>query len=55
MGFTLTVSALDKHYCRQVLEGHMDFDIPVLGHLVERIAADNLSKVYQMLPQVVER
>eukprot|EP00884_Botryococcus_braunii_P001791 jgi/Botrbrau1/11612/Bobra.0209s0003.1 len=55
MGFTLTITELDENSCRQILEGHMDFDLPVLGHLVERIAADNLSRVYKLLPQVVDR
>jgi hypothetical protein len=41
--------------CRQTLEGEVEFKLMGLGHLAARIVADNLEKVYQGMPLVVQR
>ncbi len=41
--------------CRQTLEGEVEFKLLGLGHLAQRIVVDNLEKVYQGMPLVVQR
>ncbi len=41
--------------CRQTLEGEVEFKLLGLGRLAQRIVVDNLEKVYQAMPLVVQR
>ncbi|CAL8471107.1 g10649 [Coccomyxa elongata] len=41
--------------CRQTLEGEVEFKLMGLGRLAQRIVVDNLEKVYQSMPMVVQR
>ncbi len=41
--------------CRQTLEGIVEFRLPGLGKLAERIVVDSLHKVYSGIPAIVER
>ncbi len=41
--------------CCQTLEGEVEFKLLGLGHLAQRIVVDNLEKVYQGMPLVVQR
>ena len=53
---TLTVADEEAGVsCRQTLEGEVEFKLLGLGRLAERIVVDNLEKVYQGMPLVVQR
>lgn len=41
--------------CRQTLEGEVEFKLMGLGRLAQHIVVDNLEKVYQSMPMVVQR
>ncbi|BDA45295.1 hypothetical protein COCOBI_07-0820 [Coccomyxa sp. Obi] len=41
--------------CRQTLQGEVEFKLMGLGSLAQRIVVDNLEKVYQVMPLVVQR
>lgn len=41
--------------CRQTLEGEVEFRLMGLGRLAQRIVVENLEKVYQAMPLVVQR
>jgi hypothetical protein len=55
MRFSLSILERPATCCQQIFEGTVAFNIPVMGHLIERIVADNLARVYTLLPSIAQR